>query len=519
MRVYFSAQLVMLSLAITACSISKSDPNTEQVLTNLTIVSPHLYAPIENAWIVVRDDRIAEIGTGTPPAGGVRHDFDGAYAIPGLIDSHVHLYHATGLKPQLTDEYDELYDDYMAQMPKSYLYFGFTSVIELNTDRETNSRILAAPLHPRLFHCGQGVIMPDGFMALETPKEQFTKIHPGFLYDHYRSRSLPENVNASDHTPEAAVNYVKQSGGQCLKLYFEEALWWPGPRKPTFHLPSSKIIQDVTKVANAGGLPVLLHATTPNGMKAAITSDVNILAHGMWEWPRQPFDAATPLPEYQAIMDELALSGVKLQPTFTTIANTKSMYDPTVLEDPRWLDVIPKPYLEYLKTDAQSQRLSFERMFAGRIMQSASSDTLAEAQIAFNERYKRLIARFSDQGGSLLFGTDTAVGGFGWGAPPGLAGYWEIQTWADIGVPLPELLAALTLRNAEAFNLDRDLGSIEVGKKADIAVLKENPLISAAAYDTITHVILDGQILERASLSAKSGNLTDYDPNLTRPLQ
>ena len=120
----------------------------------------------------------------------------------------------------------------------------------------------------------------------------------------------------------------------------------------------------------------------------------------------------------------------------------------------------------------------------------------------FNTRYERLIKRFSDNGGRLLLGTDTAVAGSGWGTPPGLSGYLEMSDWANAGIPLETIFRAATLDNAKAFGLADQLGTVESGKRADLLLLAENPLSHISAYDTIKVVIVGGNPIDRQRLSA-----------------
>jgi imidazolonepropionase-like amidohydrolase len=101
----------------------------------------------------------------------------------------------------------------------------------------------------------------------------------------------------------------------------------------------------------------------------------------------------------------------------------------------------------------------------------------------------------------LLFGTDTPSNE-GIGNPPGLNGRLEIGHWADAGVALSRILSAATLDNAVAFGMS-DRGTIEVGKRADLLLMKNDPLKSVAAYDSIETVFLNGEAIARASLVAK----------------
>jgi len=99
----------------------------------------------------------------------------------------------------------------------------------------------------------------------------------------------------------------------------------------------------------------------------------------------------------------------------------------------------------------------------------------------------------------LLFGTDTPSNE-GFGNPPGLNGRLELARWVEANVPLSRILRAATLENAVAFGLSNDRGTIEVGKRADLLLLKRNPLETIDAYDAIETVFVNGNPNARQSL-------------------
>ena len=101
----------------------------------------------------------------------------------------------------------------------------------------------------------------------------------------------------------------------------------------------------------------------------------------------------------------------------------------------------------------------------------------------------------------LVFGSD-APGVDGFGNPPGLIGRLELQNWADAAAPLSLILCAATLDNAAALGLSKELGSIEVGKRADLLLLKDNPLANVSAYDSIETIFLNGEPSAREALRA-----------------
>jgi len=488
-------------LLLASSALAGAEPST--IIIHATVLSPERSAPLSNAWVRIDQDRISAIGTGPVDTTGDRViDAQGSYLVPGLIDSHVHLYHATGLKRRYTNDYESLYQAFMSQQPRSFLYFGFTTVIELNADAATNARFEASPVHPHLVHCGQGVILSDGFMALELEGEPIEQAYPGYLIDRHAGGRVPPGADPKEHTAEAVVGHVREHGGHCVKLYYEEALWWPGGA-PAFRLPSVEIVRDVAAAAHARNMPVVLHATTPNGHRFALQAGVDILAHGMWEWPGQAFHAPEPRADYANIARQVAKADVGLQPTVSTIRNTASLFDPAVLSDPDWVHVVPSAYLAYLRNGGQVQREDFVSRFASQLGEDLTMQDFHALLSGHVARYEKLLGRMDADGARLLFGSDTAVGGFGWGLPPGLAGYWEIQAWRRAGVSLNTLFESLTIGNARAFGLEREIGTIEAGKRADLLILAANPLEDIKAYDSIRSVILSGKIIPRDSLSAR----------------
>ena len=122
-------------------------------------------------------------------------------------------------------------------------------------------------------------------------------------------------------------------------------------------------------------------------------------------------------------------------------------------------------------------------------------------------RVSAVLRYFVDNGGTLLFGSDTPSDPT-FANPPGLNGRIEMDRWIEAGVSPSQLFRAATLGNAEFFGLADEIGTVEVGKRADLLLLLENPLESVAAYDTIQRVILGGKVIERSSLSALGGHQT-----------
>ncbi|MDF1767875.1 amidohydrolase family protein [Maricaulis sp.] len=480
------------------------EPAYDLIVTGAMIVSPESVHDGQVLDVAIDAGQIVTVGDLSPDSARNVIDADGRFLLPGLIDGHVHLYHATGLRRRDTPDFEALHAAYLRQMPRSYLFHGFTTVVELNADPETNARFLEAPDRPRLTHCGPGVVLPDGFMALEVPLDALADAFPALLHDRFGRATLAPGMLAADHTPEAVLDAIQAAGGECVKLYYEEALWWPGGA-PDFALPSLPILREVTAAARARGLPVLLHATTPAGVEVGISADVDILAHGPWEWPQDGFAAPAPGQQVTETMAALAGTGIGMQSTMRTLANTGSLFRPELLDDPAWLDVIPGDMLRHLRSGAQIQRDQFLSRFGPVILASGQTvEDMPALQANFFHRYQALLACFHQNGGSLLFGTDTAVGGFGWASPPGLAGYWEMRDWEESGISPEDILAAATIRNARAFGMGDQRGLIAAGYDADLLILNADPRVAISAFEQIETVVLEGRPIDRASLSAQA---------------
>ena len=70
------------------------------------------------------------------------------------------------------------------------------------------------------------------------------------------------------------------------------------------------------------------------------------------------------------------------------------------------------------------------------------------------------------------------------------------------GIPLSAIFAAGTINNARQLRLDKDYGTIEKGKVANLLLLDANPLADIEAWTKIDQVILRGKPIERETLAA-----------------
>ena len=91
-----------------------------------------------------------------------------------------------------------------------------------------------------------------------------------------------------------------------------------------------------------------------------------------------------------------------------------------------------------------------------------------------------------DAGGRITPGTDSPI------IAPGVSLHAELQSWIDGGITPYQALRSATLWSAEAVGVGKDLGSIEVGKLADLLILEGDPLKNIKDLLNVNTVIKNG---------------------------
>lgn len=95
----------------------------------------------------------------------------------------------------------------------------------------------------------------------------------------------------------------------------------------------------------------------------------------------------------------------------------------------------------------------------------------------------------NDQGVPVLIGAH--------GQREGLAAHWEMWMLAQGGMSPLNALRAGTINPARALGMDRDLGSIQPGKLADLVVLDGNPLENIRQTTSIAFTVANGRVYDR----------------------
>ena len=467
-------------------------------ITDVSIISPEKLDHIEKGSVLIENGRIVSVERGKgakKPTGAMVVSGDGQFLIPGLIDSHVHLASIPGMtfeagfgpaegKPKVVKEY-------LKQLPRSYLYFGYTTLIDLAVvDSGVLDDFRQSPLHPDLYDCGQSLPFANGYPMSFAPAAMRFKLFPNFIYDPAQGSSIPSEYKPQDHTPAAAVAAVKGSGGICVKTYFERG--FGNDRNLPVMRPD--VLADIRKAVTQAGLVLMMHANSFEAQKFAVDGDVDVVAHGMWNWAN--LDRQTALPaEIRGLLDRIVQKKIGYQPTIQVMQGLRAYFDPEYLNTKAIPKVVPAEMLEWFNSPDG-------KWFKKEVNEDNEPDAYVVEGFERGplRRVRQVVAYLADKDANFLFGTDTPSAPT-YGNLPGLNGYLEIQQLQRAGLSLEQIFRAATINNAREFKLDSQLGTIESGKIANLVLLKKSPLESVDAYDSIVTVWIHGRPISRNSLA------------------
>ncbi len=498
--------------------------NNGLLVENVTIISANKDGIIDTymGYVLLDKETILYSGMQKPSVTGTVKKINGKgkYIIPGLIDSHVHLANVAGMTWQNQRDHPELAKSYFNQLPKSYLYYGYTTVIDVNNYApDIVEKIKNHAIRPDIYTCGQQVqVMNDFMMEMEALPLKDRLEYP-FLFDKYNENShIPDSINLELHTPQAIVStIVREQQGIGVKIVYEdESSGFP----QSWELPSLHLMKDLVAQAHKEGIPVLMHATSYDAQKFGLEAGIDIFAHSMWNWYRNPeqfLDTAF-THEHQDLLKEIATRKIGIQLTFRTIYGEVDLFDDNFNADPALGAIFPEAYLNWLNTEEGNwgkQKIvnrakiikAINPMLYNFLRPQFESDEamFRGIQQVFIERMNTVAKFLSDNDAKLLFGTDGVAMNMSTN-PPGYNGFLEMQHWVDAGISLEKIFIAATSNNANAFHIGDKYGTIEKGKIANLLLLDEDPLQDIAAYNQIHAVIVHGKYYSRNRLSANQND-------------
>jgi len=493
------AMVITLLCPVPAVGAPSSDQAADRTwVTDVTIISPESLDHIEKGSVLIEGDRIITVErrqTAKRPIGATVVSGEGQFLIPGLIDSHVHVTSLPGMSDDQAKTNPEIVRQYFKQVPRSYLYYGYTTLVDLGVavNHPAFEGMSQAPLHPDLYGCGDALVSANGYPMVFDPTTTRFQDYPNFIYDPGQASAIPPEYKPEDHTVAADVARVKNSGGICVKTFFERGF----TDKMHFPVMGPEVLAEIRKAATQAGLMLMLHANSFEAQKFGVNGGVDVLAHGMWHWGDLDRNNELP-PEITRLLDEIVERRIGYQPTIQVLNGKLSYFDPDYLNMKALPKVIPD---EMLKLFNSPEGKWFKK--------ELDDDNTPDAAMVRGyeqgplRRVRQVVAYLAAKDANLLFGTDTPSGPI-YGNLPGLNGYLEMQQLQKAGMSLAQIFKAATINNAREFKLDSQIGTIEPGKIANLILLKKSPLESIDAYDSIVTVWVHGRTISRDSLAANS---------------
>ena len=464
------------------------------LIENVTLISPERSAQQAGQWVHVRDGRIAAISDKAinVPANTPRLNGEGRYLTPGLMDSHVHLSLPAGLpfgvaSPALA----KLTADYHRQQPRSYLYHGVTQVLDPAGFDEGMAAYNAQPLTPDLFRCGAASVL-NGYPRFVIG-DKVHSIIPEFIHEPENPDPIPAGVDPAQHTPEAVVARIAASGARCVKIFIEDGFG------DAHHMPllKPKTMARVRAAAHQAGLLVLAHANAFDMQQIAVDGEVDVIAHGLWNWSQHHGEPGMPA-DIDTLLTRIHVQGIGFQPTLRVMGGIRELFYPETLNDPQLSKVVPASLMAFYRSDDGK---FFERELRSEFF-GTDDNRIRAVQKSVYEQGARVTKVLHDKGHPLLLASDTPSAPV-YANQPGLNSYQELRAMAEAGVSLDAVLRAGTINNAKQFGLEKDYGTIEVGKKANLLLLAANPLQHVEAWNAIDTVIFHGEPIAREQLAAE----------------
>jgi len=456
---------------ITATTAFQEPPGTPpppRALVGGTLIDGTGGPPVAGAVVVMRGGKIECAGTRAAcsvPAGIDVLDVTGLWITPGLIDAHVH-FSQTGWADGRPDALDvrakHPYDQVEAglrlhpeRFGRTYLCSGVTSVFDvggypwtlaLPAWAETDSEV------PRIAAAGPLLSTRDHWVNLPAER-QFI-----FLRDEAAARE--------------GVRYLVTAGAAAVKVWFI-------PEKPIPEL--EPLVAAAGDEARIRRLPLIVHATGLAEAKAALRSGARVLVHSVWD-----------LPVDQEFLDLARRQGTIYCPTLTVMRGYQRMFEsaaskkPPAVDDPNGC-VDPDTLAKVAETAVTESPRTTEQL-ATSAQHTAERERTGDANLMTVARAGIPLAMGTDAGNPLTL--------------HGVSVYAEMEAMQRAGLAPSQVLVAATRGGATAMGRDKELGTVEKGKLADLLVVAADPLADVANLRRMRWVVRGGVLRSAAELHA-----------------
>jgi imidazolonepropionase-like amidohydrolase len=408
-------------------------------ITGVTLVDGTGRPSLPGATVVIEGNRITAVGTTVQtPAGARVIDGAGKFLMPGLIDAHIHLRGGRGNNRPAAEQEREA-----VRALHGYVYAGVTTVFDAGNRPEFIMGLRAkeqsaAIVSPRIFATGGTVASPNG--------------HGG-----------PYNVEAWPADRKLLDEHLATKP-DLAKIGQDEHGW--GTRPLINQLPTD-LLEKIIRYYHSKGVRVIIHTSNEHETLEAIYAGADTLAH----------------PVIQAPVSEsyLRMMAVKHVPTVSTLTigenYSRVAEHPEFVDEPLYRDTFEADERQRIKTEESAKQKENRWAAWMKVMTPVAQDNMRRLHEAGND--------------IVAAGTDQTSG-------PAL--HRELELLAASGIRPADVLVIATRNAARALGKLDTLGTIEVGKLADVVLLRADPTRDIQNAKQIDTVIKNGQPIDRGKL-------------------
>ena len=441
---------LILSLTLAAAQPAAAETI---VIRGATVIDTVGERDIANATVVVSNGRIAAVAAGAPvPAGARVIEARGKYLIPGLIDGHVHFFQSGGLyaRPDAVDlrsqvPYAEEVAAVKRRMPETlrrYTRAGVTGAADMGGPMwifELRAAAARQPDAPRVWVAGPllSPVQPEALVTDDPP--------------------ILKTNNAAEATAQARAQLARKP--DMLKFWYIVGGEGPAPVRAR--------LAAMVAEARRAGVKAAVHATEQETARAAVAEGADILVHSVDD---QEVDAA--------LVEAVRRRG--------------GVYIPTLIVMGRYGDVYGRrhPFTAAERAAADPEvAASFDALPKAELPDWAPK--ASEHMPTLLPRMQRNLMRMYRAGVPIVMGTDAG----NIGTPHAVSVPTEMAAMAAAGMPARAVLASATIAPARMLGAERELGSIEAGKIADLVLLREDPRGDVRAVRAVDMVVRGGRVI------------------------
>lgn len=444
--------LVFINFNLNAQNNSQLETNKQEnityVIRNVNIIPmTKNNKVIENATVVIDDKKILSINSDSIPTDARTLDGTDKWLIPGLIDMHVH---------NLAD----------IRMSSNYPTKGATLFMD-NQDFMllfvANGVTTAFELSGRVEHFGQRNEIING-------KVIGPRIALAFLVDGGDSGNTANTPNDGRQT----VRLAKQQGYEFIKVY------------SNLNAETYKAIIDEARKQNMkviGHIPTIFKGNT----KDAFVPHFGMVAHA------EEFSSQTDEYTYEVAKEFAKLA--KDNNTWVMPNLSNLVY---IAKQARSLDSVRNlSSFKYVHPLIQSKWIVSNQYNKGTSPERvAYFDSLVNFHIS-------LVKAFKNAGVPMVAGTDAGTSGIVWG----FSLHNELELLVEAGLTEVEALVSATRLPATWLEIEDKIGTVEVGKFADLVLLDANPLENIKNTRNISGVFVNGKWLGKEKIDRMLSNL------------